>query len=133
MTRSAGIARATPGEVEVGIDAGAVIDDRYQLITPVERAARTDTWRAYDLRLRREVELELVRQGGSVAEPVDEPVDELQSIVENYAARATGVLDAGQGRAFGCSYVYVVTAATVTPAVPDCDDTASPLPVGEWA
>ena len=127
MTRSAGIVSATVGEVE--IDAGEVIDDRYQLIAAVDRTARADAWRAYDLRLRRDVELELVRQDGSVTGPVDE----LQSIVENYAARGARVLDAGQGHAFGCSYVYVVTGASVTQAVPDCDDTASPLPVGEWA
>ena len=124
MTLIADVGAAMPGEV--GIEPGAVVDDRYQLIAPLRRSARPDAWRAYDLRLRREVQLEMIRQNDRVTESVDE----LQAFVENYAAR---VLDAGRQQSFGCCYIYVVIAATVPSATPHCIERANPISIGEWA
>ena len=68
-----------------------LLDGRYRLTDLLHRAEATDTWRAHDCRLGREVVIELLYAPG---EPVSNP-DQLQATLNERYSHLAHVYDAG--------------------------------------
>jgi hypothetical protein len=116
---SAPMTTLTPGgETQLDV-AEELLDGRYRLTDLLHRSEATDTWRAQDCRLGREVVIELLYAPG---EPVSNP-DQLQTTLSERYAHLAHVYDAGSiSRPEGACTFVVTTLLVNTP----------PLPVGLW-
>ena len=89
-----------------------LLDGRYRLTDLLRRTEVTDTWRARDCRLAREVIIELLYAPG---EPVSNP-DQLQATLSEHYPHLTHVYDAGSVPHSQGSCTFVVT-TLLDPAV----------------
>jgi hypothetical protein len=96
-----------------------LLDGRYRLTELLRRTEATDTWRARDCRLAREVIIELLDAPG---EPAMKPVQLQATLTERYAHLAD-VYDAGSLPHSNGSCTFVVTTLL---------DNTPPLPIGRW-
>jgi hypothetical protein len=94
------------------ISADDLIDGRYRLIDLVHRTDMAETWRAQDLRLRRQVVIELIPMAGDQMWTADH----LQTTIRERYSHLHDVYDAGTYRRAGESCTFVVTTLLVNTA-----------------